>query len=136
MSPSLDRSPGLPDDPLFERLLYNAQNIHSVLIRDTATGTEATPAQFLRDIIFFQDRINTQLAANGVSAHDVAGHGDVYICILAPLSYEFLVAFYAVIALGAVVVPLCMAFIISFHTCYRLIKMQLRACSLKKVHGF
>ncbi|KAJ5860937.1 uncharacterized protein N7529_008247 [Penicillium soppii] len=106
MSPSLDRLPGLPDDPLFERLLYNAQNIHSVLIRDTAAGIEATPAQFLRDIIFFQDRINIQLATNGVSAHDVAGHGDIYICILAPLSYEFLVAFYAVIALGGVAVPL------------------------------
>ncbi|KAJ5907795.1 hypothetical protein N7495_000477 [Penicillium taxi] len=106
MSPSLDRSPGLPDDLLFQRLLYNAQNIHSVLIRDTASGIEATPAQFLRDVIFFQDRINIQLATNGISAHDVTGHRDVYICILAPLSYEFLVAFYAVIALGSVAVPL------------------------------
>jgi malonyl-CoA/methylmalonyl-CoA synthetase len=107
-----------------------------VLIRDTATGIEVTSAQFLRDIVFFQDRISIQLATNVVSAHDVAGHGEVYICILAPLSYEFLVAFYAVIALGAVAVPLCMAFIISSHTCHRLIKRQLQVSSLKKVHGF
>ncbi|CAG8398981.1 unnamed protein product [Penicillium salamii] len=106
MSPSLDRLPGLPDDPLFERLLYNAQHIHSTLIRDTSAGIAATPAQFLRDVIFFKDRINRQLTTSGIDIHNVAAHGDVYICILAQLSYEFLVAFYAVIALGGVAVPL------------------------------
>ncbi|CAG8932827.1 unnamed protein product [Penicillium salamii] len=106
MSPSLDRLPGLPDDPLFEKLIYNAQHIHSTLIRDTSSGIAATPAQFLRDVVFFKHRINIQLATSGIDIHTVAGDVDVYICILAPLSYEFLVAFYAVIALGGVAVPL------------------------------
>lgn len=136
MSPSLDRLPGLPGDPLFKTLLYNAQHIHSTLIRDTSAGIAATPAQFLRDVIFFKHRINTQLATSGIDVHTVAGDVDVYICILAPLSYEFLVAFYAVIALGGVAVPLCMAFIPPFRTYHQLIKMQQQVFFPRKVRGF
>lgn len=108
MSPALAQTAGLPNDPLFQKLLRNAQENQNLLIRDTPSGIDATAADFLRDVTICRDYIRHQLPSHLFNAHAVAEKSDISICILAPLSYEFLVAFYAVIALGGVAVPLCM----------------------------
>ena len=101
--PVRQQAPGFPNDPLFRRLLHHAQNNHNVLIQEFQQNSiEATAAQFLRDVVAYSERIRAQQAS--LETHKNGGR---YICILATLSYEFVVALYATIALGAAAVPLC-----------------------------
>ena len=57
------QAPGLPNDPLFRRLLHHAQNNHNVLIQDSTNSIEATAAQFLRDVVAYSERIQVQQAS-------------------------------------------------------------------------
>lgn len=96
---SMTVSHSLPNDPLFQQLVKNAQVNPKILIHDPTHNKDVTTTQFVHDVAVFRERILSQLAQHPIDPGD-------YIAILAPLSYDFIVALYAVIALGAAAVPL------------------------------
>ncbi|KAJ5770378.1 uncharacterized protein N7511_002429 [Penicillium nucicola] len=102
----LSQKVGLPNDPLFKKLLHNAQVNTNILIHDPTHNKDATTAQFLHDVGAFCANILCQLPQDLLNEHGSLKIPGVYIAILAPLSYDFVVALYAVIALGAAAVPL------------------------------
>ncbi|KAJ5175402.1 uncharacterized protein N7482_001279 [Penicillium canariense] len=102
----LPELPGLPNDPLFKQLLHNAQANPNILIHDPTHGIDATAAQFLRDVVAFRGRIEAQLPRCYFTDQGRFQSLGVYIGILAPLSYDFIVSLYAITALGAAAVPL------------------------------
>lgn len=104
---SISQTVNLPNDPLFKQLLNNAQVNSNILVHDPIQNKDATTAQLLHDVVAFQNKILSQLPSHHINHHGRLQTPGVYIAILAPLSYDFIVALYAVIALGAAAVPLC-----------------------------
>lgn len=95
----------LPNFPLFHRLPYLATVQRNVAIDDEGLGVHATHAQLLSDVLHLRNELQVQLGAE-VSRRLLRGE-EVYICLLTNGGYEFAVGFLAVIALGAVLVPIC-----------------------------
>lgn len=94
-----------PNDPLFAQLLERSQAIKHDIIKDQALGVTANYNRLLGDVVALQDTLREQLPLHLL---DSCGriNGGVSIAILAPTGYEFLVALYTLLAIGAIVVPL------------------------------
>ncbi|KAJ5408554.1 hypothetical protein N7509_002437 [Penicillium cosmopolitanum] len=103
---TISQTVNLPNDPLFRQLLNNAQVNPNILVHDPTHNKDATTAQLLHDVVAFQNKILSQLPSHHINHHGRLQTPGVYIAILAPLSYDFIIALYAVIALGAAAVPL------------------------------
>lgn len=111
--PLLERGPRthrvitFPNDPLFKQLLNHAKESDEIIIYDPDRGVEATHAQLLCDISTLRQAIYEHLPES-IRGEDMAIGGErPYICILAPCSYEFIVAFFTILALGGAPVPVC-----------------------------
>ncbi|KAK2758035.1 hypothetical protein FQN54_004441 [Arachnomyces sp. PD_36] len=92
-----------PNDPYFKQLLLAAESYGGVVVGD---GVKADYARLLHDVSSFQSTIRGRLPENILDSNGMVKCQGVYICILAPVSYEFIVAMLAVLAVGAAVVPL------------------------------
>lgn len=92
-----------PNFFLFSRLVRWA---HKPLLacRDVTFGFTASYAQLLTDVLHLRDHLRSQLHPDVVGRIDQ--DDDVYILLLGPCGYEFTVGFLALVALGAVVVPI------------------------------
>ncbi|KAF2719385.1 acetyl-CoA synthetase-like protein [Polychaeton citri CBS 116435] len=103
----------LPNHAIFSRLLRFAHAIpQKPCIRDdnifvNGKPLEANHVQLLSDVIHLRARLWRVLTPSVRAA--VETRSEVYIAILAPGSYEFTVAILAVLALGAIVVPISVA---------------------------
>ena len=95
----------LPNFPIFQKLLFYAYGDDSVAIRDTTNNIEATFSRLLSDLIILRNAIWVHLDED-IQTKLLRGE-EVYINIVAQGSYEFAIAFFAVLALGAVIVPIC-----------------------------
>lgn len=96
-----------PNDAIFTQLVHLSEEVEGFVFCDSARGVSAGYAQLLQDIFQFQIRIRNQLPSELLDTNGHVREKNVYICILASPSYEFLVALFAVLALGAAVVPIC-----------------------------
>lgn len=95
----------IPSSPLFSKLLLLARRKNQISVRDATHGVEADHRRFLSDIIQFRNAILDML---GPTSKDRLCLGDeVYIALLGPAGYEYAVGFFAIVALGAAVVPIC-----------------------------
>lgn len=95
----------LPNAPLFSTLLrFAKRNPPRPAVRDVNLEIERTYAQLLTDVLAL--RHSVQLRLSPASVASLRHGGEVYIGLLAPGGYEYTVAFLAILALGAVVVPM------------------------------
>jgi acyl-CoA synthetase (AMP-forming)/AMP-acid ligase II len=104
----------LPNFSLFHRLLHLALDHRHVAIKDVAAGIEATHAQFLSDILHLRNTLRSMLSAE--VRQQIERHQEIYICLLSRGSYEYAVGLLAIVALGAIAVPICRFDIFSFNS--------------------
>lgn len=95
----------LPNSPFFNRLVRHAHRQPPRLaIRDVHLGVEKTYLQLLTDALALRKTLQEALSPAARKA--LKNGGDVYVALLAPGGYEYAVAFVAIVALGAAVVPM------------------------------
>ncbi|KAL2809082.1 hypothetical protein BJX63DRAFT_445484 [Aspergillus granulosus] len=98
----------LPNLPFFEKLLrYAHRSPPRIAIRDVNAGVEKTYLQLLNDAIALRKKLTCTL--NPLILEEIENDVEVYIALIAPGGYEYAVAFTAIIALGAAVVPISTA---------------------------
>ncbi|KAF2167604.1 hypothetical protein M409DRAFT_22406 [Zasmidium cellare ATCC 36951] len=94
----------LPNFAFFTRLLLFAAKETKTIIRDLNAGVSANHVQLLTDAIYARDEI---LRVMDTETRQKLDSGqEVYIILLAPGSYEYVVGFLAIVTLGAAVVPI------------------------------
>lgn len=79
---------------------------NATILRCASSGEEFSREKLLLDTFAFRDRLLSQLDARTHTSLR-SQHEEVYIAILLPLSYEFLVTFLAVLSVGAIASLLC-----------------------------
>jgi malonyl-CoA/methylmalonyl-CoA synthetase len=95
----------LPNSPLFSRILRFAHQSERIAIKDPTAGFAASYIQLLTDVLHLRNHLEKSL---DYSILEHLGKGEeVFVTILGEGGYEFTVAFFAIMAVGAVVVPLC-----------------------------
>ncbi|KAI9369541.1 hypothetical protein BJX61DRAFT_549505 [Aspergillus egyptiacus] len=100
----------LPNIPFFDKLLrYAHREPPRVAIRDLNAGVEKTYLQLLTDVVALRRKLREILPWSVLKALD--RDEEVYVALIAPGGYEYAVAFTAIIALGAAVVPISMLYL-------------------------
>ncbi|KAL4862473.1 hypothetical protein BDV12DRAFT_207184 [Aspergillus spectabilis] len=95
----------LPNLPFFEKLLRFAhRDPPRVAIRDLNAGIEKTYVQLLTDAIVLRRALKDTLSPATQTQLD--NDQEVFIALIAPGGYDYAVAFTAILALGAAVVPI------------------------------
>ncbi|KAL3457028.1 hypothetical protein BJX64DRAFT_293538 [Aspergillus heterothallicus] len=108
MVPSHTGENVLPNLPFFEKLLrYAHRRPPRVAIRDVNAAVEKTYLQLLSDAIALRTVLRRTLSPSVLQ--EIDNDQEVYIALVAPGGYEYAVAFIAIIALGAAVVPITTA---------------------------
>ncbi|KAK5687653.1 hypothetical protein LTS10_001793 [Elasticomyces elasticus] len=92
-----------PNFFLFSRLVRWAHKPLTA-VRDLTFGFEASYAQLLTDVLYLRNRLRQLLHPSIVQRIDQ--EEEVFILLLGPAGYEFTVGFLALMALGAVIVPI------------------------------
>lgn len=104
---------GFPNHPVFQQLIKSIPLNEGVIVHDPNNDITATFDRFMNDVVELRRTIREQipdlLDSNGIIRDE-----GVYICTLAPASYEIFVATFAVWAVGAAVSPLGMCYFPSF----------------------
>jgi malonyl-CoA/methylmalonyl-CoA synthetase len=106
----------LPNCALFGRLIRAAHKAGKIAVKDLRTGISATHAQLLTDVLYVRNFLQDSL--DDSTLQSLERNEEVYLNVLGPGGYEYTVAFLAVVALGAVVVPLCLFLHISLMFVY------------------
>ncbi|KPI42445.1 Acyl-CoA synthetase family member 3, mitochondrial [Cyphellophora attinorum] len=86
------------------RLVRLAHKQHLLAVRDLTFGYTATYQQLLTDVLHYRNTIHLQL--DHETQDRLARDEEVFVNVLGPGGYEFTVAFLALMALGAVIVPI------------------------------
>ncbi|KAL4945272.1 hypothetical protein BDV06DRAFT_219526 [Aspergillus oleicola] len=98
----------LPNLPFFEKLLRFAHRRPPLLaVRDVNAGIAKTYLQLLTDALALRGAVRDSLSAQVRS--DLDNDKEIYIALIALGGYEYAVAFTAILALGAAVVPITTA---------------------------
>ncbi|OGM50585.1 hypothetical protein ABOM_000776 [Aspergillus bombycis] len=97
---------GLPDNALFRRLLLVAESRQGTLIHDLCHGVSASYRQLLRDVSNFRQELRETLPEYLLTEDGIARDDDVYVCTTTSASYEMIVAFFAILSIGAAIAPL------------------------------
>jgi malonyl-CoA/methylmalonyl-CoA synthetase len=95
----------LPNLPLFSRMLRFAHHSERIAIKDSVTGYAASYIQLLTDVLHLRNVVQTSLECSTIE--QLERGEEIFIAILAEGGYEFTVAFFATVAVGAVAVPIC-----------------------------
>ncbi|KAG5206075.1 Acyl-activating enzyme 13 [Trichophyton interdigitale] len=101
------RDRALPNEPFFGKLLGLLQlGDDHVAIDDPYSGIKASMSRFLNDVLATRAAIRRAAPAEMLDQHGMVYEQKPYILLLAPCSYRYFVGFFAILALGAAVVPL------------------------------
>jgi acyl-CoA synthetase (AMP-forming)/AMP-acid ligase II len=95
----------LPHDILFHVLHSLAAYQNNVVVKDAKSGHVATHQQFLSDIVACRNALRDSFAPETIAA--LQAEREVSVLILSH-GYEFVVSFFAILAIGAIAVPLSM----------------------------
>jgi malonyl-CoA/methylmalonyl-CoA synthetase len=95
----------LPNFLLFARMVRWAHRKDLTAIRDLTFGHVADYAQLLTDVLALRNQLRVALDPSIIRKLD--NDEEVFINLLATPGYEFSVGFFAILALGAAVSPLC-----------------------------
>lgn len=99
-------SPKLPNEPIFRRLVENNETLHNVIVHDPSCGVDAKYPQLLQDILALRKRLYKCLPASMFDEKGRIKEDNPYILVLSRGNYEFIVAAFAVLAMGGALVPL------------------------------
>lgn len=88
----------------FSKLVRLAHKPNLLAVKDITFGYTATYRQLLTDVLHFRNILRQTLDASVIAKID--RDEEVFMNLLGPGGYEFTVAFLALMALGAVVVPI------------------------------
>ncbi|KAF5860083.1 hypothetical protein ETB97_002044 [Aspergillus alliaceus] len=78
---------GLPDNALFQRLLFVANHRRAALIHDIINGVHASYYQLLQDVVNYRQRLREVLPQSLLTDTGILREDDVYICAaIVPLS--------------------------------------------------
>ena len=100
----------LPNEPNFKALVESRnESPKRVLIHDPRLGVDADFDQLLRDVHTTRQSLVNALPGTIFGNHTniISNNEVVYVPLLTPGNYEFIVAALAVLAIGAALVPLC-----------------------------
>lgn len=89
---------------LFNRLVRLAHKEHLIAIKDLTYGITADYAQLLTDVLHFRNVLREVLHPSAIKRIDRGE--EVYVTLVGPAGYEFVVGFFALMALGAAIVPI------------------------------
>ena len=96
-----------PNESNFRVLLRHCnESSGRVIFQETAREVKANHAQMLQDIYTARQALLTALPRSAVSDKEIICEESSFVCVLAEGSYEFVVASFAVLAIGGAVVPL------------------------------
>ncbi len=95
----------LPNFGLFTKLLRFANQSTRIVVNDVNAQVSATHIQLLTDVLHVRNTLQASLKET--TMRQLEQGVEVFITLLSPGGYEYVVAFLAIVALGAVVVPLC-----------------------------
>jgi malonyl-CoA/methylmalonyl-CoA synthetase len=116
---TIDLQPvAFPNEPHFERLIQHClESPDQVALYDDAMGIVASYEQLLRDIEATRRSLVNSLPQSIVDIKQGIMSKDqtLFVAILAPGNYEFLVAALAVLATGAALVPFGECFELEIH---------------------
>ena len=106
-APRPQGAPRFPNDPILVKLLEAAKRISGseVIIKDFL-GFEKTYPQVLSDVLETRDQLKSLLPASNFGEKGLLREENVYVTALTRTGYEYVVAFFAVRALGGAYVPL------------------------------
>lgn len=96
----------LPNEPIFRRLLENSNSVPGIIINDPTCGVRADYAQLLRDIVVFRQQLYDKLPNDLFDEDGLIRPDSPYILIASPGNYEFIVASFAILAVGGALVPI------------------------------
>ena len=96
-----------PNDPILVKLLEAANRVSGseVIIKDSF-GFEKTYPEILSDVLKTRDQLKYLLPASNFDERGLLREESVYVTALTRTGYEYVVAFFAVRALGGAYVPL------------------------------
>jgi len=94
-----------PNFFLFSRLVRLSYKAHLLAVKDLTYGYTASYAQLLTDVLHLRNVLRETLPRHVVRKLD--RDEEVFVNLLGPGGYEFVVGFFALMALGAVIVPIC-----------------------------
>src|SRR6266498_1037478 len=95
----------LPNHNIFSRLLgYGAQG-DGIAINDVTNGYAATHLQLLTDALHVRNVLYDSLEEK--TRQRLWKGEEVFFNLLGPASYEYAIGFFAILAIGGVIVPLC-----------------------------
>lgn len=93
-----------PNDPVLVRLLKSAKLTTGIIIHD-AYGFHKSYSDLLGDIIETRAVLWTNLLPTSLNAQGILRNDCPYVCVLTRTGYEFIVAFFAIRAIGGACVP-------------------------------
>ncbi|KAH7128998.1 hypothetical protein EDB81DRAFT_808572 [Dactylonectria macrodidyma] len=104
---AVDQVPKFPNDPMLVQLLRAAGHVSGTetIVCDVG-GCEKTYLQLLADILKTRDILRERLPQSAYDERNILRDGYQYVGILSRTGYEFLVAFFAIRAIGGVCMPL------------------------------
>lgn len=94
-----------PNDPIFNQLAFLAAKVRRPVVYD-ATGLEVDYNQFFHDVSKLRAKLREVLPSFSFDEQGILHEKHPYICLLATGDYDFIVSFYAILALGGAVAPL------------------------------
>lgn len=96
-----------PNDPVLVKLLEAAKRVSgSHVIIEDFVGFKKTYPELLGDVLKTRDQLKSLLLASNFDERGLLREESVYVTALTRTGYEFVVAFFAVRALGGAYVPL------------------------------
>lgn len=95
-----------PNFVVFQKLLLIACTSENIAINDATNGFRKTYAQLLSDTLHLRNTIWSRLDTK--AREQLLQGEEVAVNVIALGGYEFATAFLAILALGAIVVPICM----------------------------
>ena len=104
-----------PNFLIFSRLVRFAYKQHLIAVKDLTFGYTASYAQLLTDALHLRNVLRQKLDPSVVE--QIENNEEVFVNLLGPGGYEFTVGFLALMALGAVIVPICMLVRPFFESC-------------------
>lgn len=95
-----------PNDPIFNYLHEIAGKVHGTVVYDEINGIEADYARFSHDMSRLCTILREKLPPSAFNERGLFQEKSPYVAVLVTGGYEFLVSFYAILALGGACVPL------------------------------
>lgn len=109
-APSSQAAFRFPNDPLLVRLLEAAKRVGgSEVIIEDFTGFRKTYLQLLADVLETRDQLQSLIPASNFDERGLLLEENLYVTALTRTGYQYVVAFYAVRALGGAYTPLGMS---------------------------